>query len=212
MEHLVTQAPISSGDVDRFIAEADAAEHLPVPEAALEELDTDEIISVMRFARGHEHDGGWVGGLDNQLTNTISDVIKTNPVRARELMTALAESRLVDDRQDAAGLVIYLTHSDHDLGVALWDQLIRDHDKEVREIANDWLDVSMDDDEPWDEGHRDSYGISWDEAVALRMAHQDAEHGVNVHDPQRAAFEELIGAMSRLQDEHPTEFPVPHGG
>src|SRR5882672_2860450 len=210
MEHIGTQGPISQSEIDRFISEADASkERTRIPAEALEQLGTDETIALIRFARDHEHSKGFVGRLEDGVDGAVTDLFKLNIERSRELMNALAESDLEVNREDAAWWVCQLTKQDRDFGLPLWHRLARDSSMDVRHAAVDCLGGPLSNpDEPWDDDLLENYGITWDEAMALRATKEQADHDQLAS--RQAAAVKLIAVLSRGQADHPPEPSTPH--
>lgn len=81
-------------------------------------------------------------GCDETL-NFVGHLPAQDMTRAREVYTALADSPLADDREQLAFGVDGYAERNHDHGMELWDRLIRDTDKTVRETALETLDTVL---------------------------------------------------------------------
>ena len=74
-----------------------------------------------------------LGGIDDiQIDRAFNQLPQRRPEVGAAVYTILAESPEWQDRRDVAYSIGKLTAANHDVGMRLWDQLIRDPDSSVR--------------------------------------------------------------------------------
>lgn len=99
-----------------------------------------------------------------------------NPEHARDIISAMARSPLVDDRVTATYFIDKLTRHDHDSGLRLWRDLLSDPDSGVRAAAYESLpDPSLDSDPEELTRALAEKGLTRDELSQLRWTHLDHE-------------------------------------
>lgn len=85
--------------------------------------------------------------LRGQLLSKVSKLPDTDIERAKEVFSAFVNSPILEDRAMPLvcgyGTLVGLVRADHDYGVALWDQLIRDTDKRIRDAAETELERQL---------------------------------------------------------------------
>jgi hypothetical protein len=131
---------------------------------AVEQLAADEVLAMHRQARESHAE------LDRPLASYLEWSPRYNLPRARELYTAFAEAPAAEDRVQAGYMIAFLTPYDHELGVQLWSQLLRDPDQRVREAALEELHRPLADDRAHgaDAGQWiEKFGITWEDACLL---------------------------------------------
>lgn len=120
----------------------------------------------------YERDPHLGSELADMLCGVISSVAAYDSPRLGAILTSLAENPDSEGRELAGTLIGSLPPLDHDLGVRLWDQLLRDEDDKVREIAYDSLMDALDvsDLSRADEAIAE-IGLTWRDAYYLLCAH-----------------------------------------
>ena len=112
------------------------------------------------------------------LTDVISTVADYDVPRFASIMTSLAESTNPEDRKLTLYHIHALTPVDRELGVRLWDQLVRDEDREVRDFAYRTLsEIFSGDDADDQDRHIEELGITWKDAFSLLFARTELLDG-----------------------------------
>jgi hypothetical protein len=192
---------------------------LPVEIRGYDDLDLrvlspPEIVDVHRVLRRHdraavEASKSGVYSLEEHgpgvaLAWGVSQAIDGLPERdldfARDVYAAFATSPLAEDRRHGAWRINRLTRVDHDYGLELWDQLLRDVDPDVRRAAV-WSVRAYR--ERVQKGNRrqmaesaEETGLTSREAARLLRTYEAAERGERICD-----LGEL--ALLKLTDGHP---------
>src|SRR6266545_6508837 len=114
------------------------------PEFDLHVLSAPDVLNLYRILR-RDDDAFFHGertpalgdrvNLLSGLGRTIAELPQLDLGFARDVYTAFATSPLAEDRRSGAHYLGYLTRTDHDYGLSLWDQLVRDPDADVRDSA-----------------------------------------------------------------------------
>lgn len=141
-----------------------------------------------------------------QLVSDVSAAIEHLPeydlLFARAAYTALAESPLENSREFATYLVHRLTRQDKELGLRLWDQLVRDPSKGVRSDAieeiQDLLGPNEDctnGEDAVDSAELAERGLTEADAQKLVNAWRAAEAGERIHDIGNTVLSRLIEIM-----------------
>lgn len=208
------------------IAQHVAQERISASGVDITGLSPRQIVNLYALAAGHEEtvDIGtpWEDdtyGLRERLSITLELLPEAHPDRAREIFRAFADSPDSEDRETLTNyLVISLTKVDHDAGVALWDRLIRDVNRGVRDAAVWQLDVMLsaatdtpNEQDPstgrWlrgmhfvarlDEARLSEFaGLTRQDAHSLLESYAYAENGQYVYDLGREALRKLIAVQT----------------
>lgn len=188
-------------------------------------LSPKEVVDVYRYAwnSGPDAEVGtpWEEdspGLAERLDVALTELPKIDLERAKEIFTAFAESPVPGDRTALTNYsVTHLTQADHDTGVVLWDRLMRDSDKNVRDAAEQMLHEMLHeaagppheqdpDTGQWlsgmhfiarlDEAQLRKYtGLTRQDAYSILESYAYAENGQYVYDLGREALRKLIAAQ-----------------
>lgn len=144
----------------------------------IEQMDTDDTIS--RYHEALATDNTYL------LDAALDALPQHNLPHARAVYTAFAENPLIEIRCTGAMMPQHLTPFDHDYGLQLWNQLIRDVDEEVRFCAYENLRGVLDDEQSADEESAErelrEYGITWRDAFGLLHSYIRAERGTDHYD------------------------------
>ncbi|MGB9050566.1 MAG: hypothetical protein WCC47_24920 [Pseudonocardiaceae bacterium] len=181
----------------------------PEEVVALYRLTDNEVVST-------EAGAAWAQdslGLHARLHCTLENISAINSVVAQEsaraIFTAFADSPLAEDRIQLASnfIVPFTMYHDPDHGLVLWDQLMRDPDQQVRDVAEQQLTqvlgdtrhdrrrrpaVGMHAVERVNEDRLDRYGLTHDTAYQLMESYAYAENGQYQHDLGRAALSKVV--------------------
>lgn len=148
----------------------------------------------------------------DRLDWTLDHLPALDRLRGAAILTAFADSPLPADRATAArdGLVV-LTQFDQGAGLTLWDRLMRDTDKTVRDAGLDLLDRQLAEyrmrpsprslprkgsgwfalDRVDEKRLRVNTGMSKEDARSLLEAYAHAENGTDIHDLGTVALGKL---------------------
>ncbi|MGC9539211.1 hypothetical protein [Streptomyces sp. UG1] len=124
-----------------------------------------------------------------QMHNYLETISTRDVQRARDVLTFFAGSPLAKDRWHVVRYGRSLAQVDHDSGLDLWCQFLRDPDAEVRAKAFDLLDDSVEDPE-----------LTPADILRLTNAYYEAERGENLHDPVRHAGELALRRLVSLME------------
>lgn len=108
-------------------------------------------------------------GLWEILASALRELPEADPNRAGAILAGLAQRENPKERWFGALHIDDLTRIDHDTGLRLWDQLMRDEDAEVRESAYQTLE----DDVASVEDFQGKLGITWQDACNLYRSYID---------------------------------------
>jgi hypothetical protein len=157
-----------------------------------ESMDVEDILDTARFV--DESYSPMSSASDAILVALKAYPSQTNKLEhARAIYTAHANSPLNVDRQRIGLIMGGLTIVDHDYGLSLWDQLIRDREQTVREPIHEQLKDTLEATDPGRSLAED--GLTLSEALRLQHSFQQAEAGRNIHDPRREAFDRFLGRL-----------------
>lgn len=164
----------------------------------LDRLSPTEVVTLDRFLRAkqREHDEAVEAGRADdryereyapriEAVNTaLQQLPVSNPGHARAVYAAFVESPLEDDRISGASMIDFLVEADHEYGLVLWDQLVRDPSPRVRlEAYNRLGERGLFSDTPeQSESSRERLGIDWYDVARLLDAYIRAEHGTAVYE------------------------------
>jgi hypothetical protein len=173
-----------------------------LPQIDLSRLSPHEAVALQRYAREENRD--LVEPIDSALTRIAIE----NPELAAEIFTALADSPLGEDRHDLAAYHLReFTAAIPDVGMVLYDRLLRDSSAGVRQAAHFELSVAIGDashDKSTDDDFRrldsideqklrEYIGLTPEQARSLLASYYAAEIGKNIYNPGLEAFKKLQG-------------------
>lgn len=144
----------------------------------------------------HADLGGRVN-LNYALSRTLGELPQQDLAFARDVYTAFALSPQMEDRRAAAALIRNLTAVDHDYGLSLWDQLVRDREPDVRGSAIRpvlyYRQVIKARNAKRVAAKRAELGLTSRDAGRLVRSHEAAERGENICDLGELALLRLTG-------------------
>jgi hypothetical protein len=117
---------------------------------------------------------------------------ETDLAFAREVYSTFAVSPFPIDRLNLGHMIRYLTRADHDAGVSLWHQLVRDEHFKVRRVAYDPVRSCLRDRQRPPEERLAELGLTLTDAHRLRDAFIDAQFPCGRHIVSRTAIAEAL--------------------
>jgi hypothetical protein len=134
------------------------------------------------------------------IYEAIEELPGRDPARGLAVFELMAASTHPDDRSDIVRCIAGLIKVDHDNGLRLFDQLIRDSDGVVRSNAAEVLDRVLlqpdagEDNVAWTMEQRAAWGVSAAEVERLQLARMRAERAENRFELGAVALQKLIEA------------------
>lgn len=158
-----------------------------------------EVVALHRYAV--QNDEGVLEALDLSLPKLAAE----DPARAADVLGAFTDSPLPEDRQAFTIFLRNVTKANHELGVELWDRLMRDSNAAVR------LEALMDLNEPLrisdalkeggdlftglervdQQSLIEFYGLTPTDVHSLLRSYYAAENSQDIYDPGKEALRKL---------------------